>query len=236
MSDQLLDLLDSVGAELDREAALVLPASSPSQIRRESDIRRRRRALVVAIVTLVVLVVAAAVVTTRGNPRASSPPWGATPSTTTATGPADRSSVSATPSVTSTPSLPASTSGAVVVFSAPLQLRTTAQIDAQTWMPSGAKALLTAELAREKTQYPQCDNVIYVSGYREFDLISGYESSCGGALVLWGRVDGTWKVIIVTQAVPLCSDIRASGLTTTIPEELFSGQCMEGGAAVPYTP
>lgn len=80
MSDQqLIDLLDSVSLELDREAELVVAPTSPSALRSAASTRRRRR-LLFGLVVLLVLILSVVLVITQGAAHQSSPTWAATSS------------------------------------------------------------------------------------------------------------------------------------------------------------
>ena len=126
---------------------------------------------------------------------------------------------------------------------------TAAQINAATWLPSDARTFLVGQLEHAEQGFrvdgSNAGNcaVLEVSGYRVPDLIDGSEfsaddPSCAGpgGRVLWGKVAGQWKLIVAAQGEPACSDIRAAGWTSTIPEEWLGGQCMEKDRSVIYAP
>jgi hypothetical protein len=95
---------------------------------------------------------------------------------------------------------------------------------------------MVSELARVQSGVGACASLT-VTGYRVSDLVNGSEFDCGGgAAVLWGKTTTGWKQVFAAQAVPMCSDVRASGWKSTIPRDFLGGQCYEGTEVVDYKP
>lgn len=103
MSDQLLDILDSVARELDRESELIFPAVSTQEVRRMAATRRRKRALAVAVLLVVVALTVAGIGYLKAVTHNASPDW-AGPSSIPPT---------TSPSATSTASIPTPVASAV---------------------------------------------------------------------------------------------------------------------------
>ena len=144
---------------------------------------------------------------------------------------------SSTSSRTTTSTTATATAGTVVNLPTPLELKTAADINAVTWMATGAKTFLVSELARVRASSGCADDYLIVGAYRGTDLISGSTFGCDSAQVTWGNLAGTWKVVSAGQAVPSCADVRSSGWKSTIPQDFPGGQCYDAsGNLVPYTP
>jgi hypothetical protein len=113
-----------------------------------------------------------------------------------------------------------------------------------SWLTSDEKTFLVSELAR--VQSGNSCAALTVQSYRVADLINGQvfdgglTGSCGGGgyAILWGKVSGTWKVLVTGQNPPGCADIRTAGWASTIPKDFFGGQCYEKGSTtlVAYKP
>ena len=124
------------------------------------------------------------------------------------------------------------------------QFETAAAITATSWLTSDEKTFLVSELAR--VQSGNSCAALTVQSYRVADLINGQvfdgglTGSCGGGgyAILWGKVSGTWKVLVTGQNPPGCADIRTAGWASTIPKDFFGGQCYEKGSTtlVAYKP
>jgi hypothetical protein len=119
--------------------------------------------------------------------------------------------------------------------------QTAAAINATSWLTSDEKTFLVSELA----SYQSGNNCValYISGYRVADLIDGQidfggpSGTCGpgrgGVAILWGKVSGTWKAVVVGQNTVPCADIRTAGWKSTIPKGFFGQQCRENGYNFP---
>ena len=137
---------------------------------------------------------------------------------------------------TTSASSSASAGAAVTLPGQGIDLKSSADINAVLWLPGAAKAFLVSELARERAGGFDC-MYLSIQAYRLPDLISGGATGCGGALIVWGEVGGTWKVLLEAQAAPMCSDIRTTGWNKPIPTEILSGQCLDDSMTlVDYTP
>lgn len=153
------------------------------------------------------------------------------------------SPASVTAATTATTAMSTSVGTVVDLGGSTVEFSTAAQINATEWLASDAKTFLVGQLELQQQDGNDC-GVLEVSGYRVADLITGAEGGIGtkpncawgGALFLWGKIAGKWKLIIAAQSVPACSDIRNAGWTSTIPKEFLGGQCMEKGAYVIYKP
>ena len=151
---------------------------------------------------------------------------------------------SATPTATRTTTSPAT--GRVVYLAEGIYFQSAPAINSIPWFTSDEKAFLVSELARY--QGGNTCVAIYVKAYRVADLVDGEifsggrSGTCGpgrgGSAILWGKVSGTWKVIVVGQNYPPCADIRAAGWKSTLPKGFFGQQCSKVGynISVDYTP
>ena len=260
MSEPRFELLDSYARELDHDADLIVPPTSAAHVRRIGRSRRTRRTIIAVVILVVVLLGVGATLVASSAMMGDVPPWATAPSPTQASPAPTRTattSASATPSaqtsVTTTPT-PASTRtasatstrttstsatasvGAVVTLSAPLELKSAADINAVAWMNGATKSFFVSELARVRTA-AGCDDYLIVQAYRGTDLISGSTFGCDSAQITWGNLAGTWKVVFAGQAVPYCTEVRSSGWKSTIPQDFAGGQCYDAsGNLVPYTP
>ena len=198
--------------------------------------------------TAVVLLVAAC-----GPSTAASGPATALPTTSVASSPPP-TSVSATPTPTASaatssvatkaPSTASTTVAPGKVVTLPgtgSEFSTAAAIKATTWLTTDEKTtFLTSELARLQAKGNSCAKLI-VTGYRVADLINGGEfgggatGACegGGYALLWGKVSGSWKVLVAGQDLPGCPELRTAGWKSTIPKGFYGGQCYETGSATP---
>lgn len=252
MSEPRFDLLDDYARELDREADLIVPPNSAAYVRRIGQSRRTRRIIVAVVIAAVALLTTGAALAVLSVMKSDVPPWAATPgpsqaspaptqsptasaSTTSSPTPAStRSASSATPRATS-PSATAAAS--VVTLATPLELKSAANINAVTWMTSGAKSFLITELARVRAASGCATDYLIVNAYKGTELISGSNFGCDSAQATWGNLAGTWKLVFAGQAVPTCAEVRSSGWTSTIPKDFPGGQCYDpSGNVVTYTP
>ena len=127
-----------------------------------------------------------------------------------------------------------------------IYFQSAAAINSIPWFTSDEKTFLVGELAH--CQSGNTCVAIYVSAYRVADLVDGQifdggrSGTCGpgpgGAAILWGKVSGTWKVIVVGQNPPPCADIRAAGWKSRIPKGYCGQQCSQEGynISVDYKP
>jgi hypothetical protein len=164
---------------------------------------------------------------------------------------------STAPSIQSTTSAPATSptatrtttgqaTGRVVYLAEGIYFQSAAAISSIPWFTSDEKTFLISELAHY--QSGNTCVAIYVSAYRVADLVDGQifdggrSGTCGpgrgGAAILWGKVSGTWKVIVVGQNPPPCADIRAAGWKSRIPKGFYGQQCSQEGynISVDYKP
>jgi hypothetical protein len=122
-----------------------------------------------------------------------------------------------------------------------IYFQSAAAINSIPWFTSDEKTFLVGELAHY--QSGNTCVAIYVSAYRVADLIDGQidfggpSGTCGpgrgGVAILWGKVSGTWKAIVVGQNTVPCADIRTAGWKSTIPKGFFGQQCRENGYNFP---
>lgn len=220
MSDQLLDILDSVARELDREADLIIPDMTPVDLRRHSAGRRRRRALMIVVPVAVLALAIGAAVYVRSTTRAVSPPW------------AGPTSTAATP-----PTAPSASRTGVVQLATPITVKNASDLSAATWLTPEAAAFLTDELQRQRALAGCAEEYFVLSAYQGTDLIAGELRGCDSALATWGSVSGTWKLVAAGQAVPDCFEVQSSGWAAAIPEGFFGALCFDGGGkVVAYAP
>lgn len=250
MPDDRFSPLDQYARELDHEADLVAAPTSPETVRRVAAGRTRRRTVIVVVLLLAAALAVSGAVIQSLQPRSASPQWGSSASPTpTAAGVSPTSdtpspSVSSAPASTSasaTPSTSVPPDGTVVTLASRLTLTSADDINAVTFLPDDAKAFLVTELARERSQWNCPTENLLIDGYRVGDLISGrvFGDTCGGDVILWGKLNGRWTALLEKQSVPLCSEVRATGWTSTIPESFLGGVCYPSATnltPVPYTP
>ncbi len=230
MSEQPFPLLDGYARQLDLEADQIVPLSSSAEVRRIATSRRTRRRVIVVIAVLVVaLSFGAAIVWNQDSHRAV-PQWAGTATATSETPARSAPSTRARASTTTKPT------GTVVTVPGPgIELKSAADVNAVSWLTPSAKTYLIGELASFQQGGAACS--LDLNAYRVPDLISGGYSGCGGAEITWGDFSGTWKEIIIDQAVPLCTEVRASGWTSSIPRDFPGGQCLDDTmTVVDYTP
>jgi hypothetical protein len=117
-----------------------------------------------------------------------------------------------------------------------------AQLKEPTWLTADAREFLVVTLAQVKATYGKCSG-ISVNGYQVGELLSGqvwidHSGSCPQIITsgddrLWGKVNGTWKLLVLSQQVPSCSSIRHAGWTKAIPDKNFFGHiCVENNTNV----
>ncbi len=81
MSEPRFDLLDAYARDLDREAGLIVPPTSPSEVRRAGTSRQRRSLFAVIAVLVVVALTLGGVVIANLTSRNAAPNWATTPRT-----------------------------------------------------------------------------------------------------------------------------------------------------------
>ena len=210
-----------------------------------------KRSIVLA---AMIMLTAACAGTPTGVGTASSSTSGPVPSVASAT--AAPSTPPSSPSTTSAPATSptasaahtatSSTTGRVVYLAEGIYFQSAAAINSIPWFTSDEKTFLVGELAHY--QEGNTCVAIYVKAYRVADLVDGEifsggrSGTCGpgrgGAAILWGKVSGIWKVIVVGQNTPPCTDIRAAGWKSTLPKGFYGQQCSQEGynISVDYKP
>jgi hypothetical protein len=80
MSEPRFEMLDDYVRELDREADLIVPPTSPVEVRRAGTGRRRRQLVAIVVVLVVVGLAVAGLVIANLTSRSAAPNWATTPS------------------------------------------------------------------------------------------------------------------------------------------------------------
>ncbi len=206
------------------------------------------------VLAAMMMLTAACAGTPSGASTASSSTSSPVPSATSATAapssaPSSQSTTSApatSPTASATRTTTSQATGRVVYLAEGIYFQSAAAINSIPWFTSDEKTFLVGELAHY--QSGNTCVAIYVSAYRVADLVDGKiffggrSGTCGpgrgGAAILWGKVSGTWKVIVVGQNTPPCADIRAAGWKSTLPKDFYGQRCLEKGSnfSVDYKP
>ena len=165
----------------------------------------------------------------------------AAPSTAPASQSTATSAPASSPTASATRTATGQATGRVVYLAEGIYFQSAAAINSIPWFTSDEKTFLVGELAHH--QSGNTCVAIYVSAYRVADLVDGQifdggrSGTCGpgrgGAAILWGKVSGTWKVIVVGQNNPPCAEIRAAGWESTLPKGFFGQQCRQEGYNFP---
>ena len=91
--------------------------------------------------------------------------------------------------------------------------------DFKQFISGAASQVMTADSATDK-----CGPYISVSQVDPAGFASGSIFDCGGAELIWAKVDGVWRQIFGGQSVPPC-DLTEK---YSVPEAIVGGKCEDG--------
>jgi hypothetical protein len=109
-----------------------------------------------------------------------------------------------------------------------VNLRTPEDVDKLEGAPEDFKQFASgaaSQVMTDKSATDKCGPYISVSRVDPAGFASGSVFDCGGAELIWAKVDGIWRQIFGGQFVPPCDLVKKY----SVPEAIVGGECDDGG-------
>lgn len=130
-----------------------------------------------------------------------------------------------------TPSSPSATTPSdakIIEYPDGVELRTPEDVNKLEGAPEDFKQFISgaaSQVMTDKSATDKCGPFISVSQVDPAGFASGSVFDCGGANLIWAKVDGIWRQIFGGQVAPPCEEMKKY----SVPEAIVGGPCDDGG-------